>query len=59
MSFRLKTVLGIAFIEVILLSVLVASSLNVLRTSNEAGLQQKASDLPRSLPLHQGCTDLL
>ncbi|MES9858892.1 MAG: EAL domain-containing protein [Sedimenticola sp.] len=45
MSFRLKTILGIAFIEVILLSVLVASSLNVLRTSNEAGLQQKASDL--------------
>jgi len=36
MSFRLKTILGIAFIEFILLSLLVVSGLYYLRSSNES-----------------------
>jgi len=35
MSFRLKTVLGIAVIEVVLLAILVISGLNYLKSSNE------------------------
>ncbi len=43
MSFRLKTILGIAGIEAILLSILVWSSLNFLRQSNEEQLIEHAS----------------
>ncbi|MEM1372164.1 MAG: HAMP domain-containing protein, partial [Pseudomonadota bacterium] len=38
MSFRLKTILGIAAIEIVLLGILVVSGLNFLRTSNETEL---------------------
>ncbi|MBL3589675.1 MAG: HAMP domain-containing histidine kinase [gamma proteobacterium endosymbiont of Lamellibrachia anaximandri] len=43
MSFRLKTILGIAGIEAILLSILVWSGLNFLRQSNEEQLIEHAS----------------
>ncbi len=43
MSFRLKTILGIALIESVLLLILVLSSLDFLRTSNEEQLIQRAS----------------
>ncbi|MEM7564541.1 MAG: PAS domain S-box protein, partial [Pseudomonadota bacterium] len=43
MSFRLKTILGIALIESVLLLVLVLSSLDFLRTSNEEQLVQRAT----------------
>ncbi len=43
MSFRLKTILGIASIEAILLTILVWSGLNFLRQSNEAQLSEYAS----------------
>ncbi len=43
MSFRLKTVLGIAVIEAITLSLLIWTSLNFLRTSNEKALMERAS----------------
>jgi len=42
MSFRLKTVLGIAGIEIILLSILIVSSLHYLRISNEQQLMDWA-----------------
>lgn len=42
MSFRLKTVLGIAGIEIILLSTLIVSSLHYLRVSNEQQLLERA-----------------
>ena len=42
MSFRLKTVLGIAGIEIILLSILIVSSLHYLRVSNEQQLLERA-----------------
>jgi PAS domain S-box-containing protein len=42
MSFRLKTILGIAAIQVILLVVLILSSVNLLRTSNLEALQNYA-----------------
>jgi PAS domain S-box-containing protein len=43
MSFRLKTVLGIAVIEAITLSLLIWTSLNFLKTSNERALMERAS----------------
>ncbi len=43
MSFRLKTVLGIACIEALLLTILVLSGLNYLSSSNAAQLQQRAA----------------
>ena len=42
MSFRLKTVLGIAGIEIILLSILIVSSLHYLRVSTEQQLLERA-----------------
>lgn len=42
MSFRLKTLLGIAFIQAVLLLAMIASSLDFLRTSNEDELQKRA-----------------
>lgn len=42
MSFRLKTILGIAAIEAVLLFVLILSSLNLLRSSNEEELHKRA-----------------
>jgi len=43
MSFRLKTIIGVASIEAVLLLFLVWSGLNYLRTSNEAELIKRAS----------------
>jgi len=43
LSFRLKTILGIALIESVLLLILVLSSLDFLRTSNEDQIIQRAS----------------
>lgn len=43
MSFRLKTILGIASIEVILLAMLIWSSLDFLKTSNEEELIKRAA----------------
>lgn len=43
MSFRLKTVLGIACIEALLLTILVISSLNYLSSSNATQLMQRAA----------------
>lgn len=42
MSFRLKTILGIALIEIVLLSILVFSSMRFLQDSNEAQLVERA-----------------
>ena len=42
MSFRLKTVLGIALIELFVLAILVATSLHDLRYSNERELRSRA-----------------
>ncbi|MCW9045852.1 MAG: HAMP domain-containing protein, partial [Alphaproteobacteria bacterium] len=42
MSFRLKTILGIAFIEIVLLSLLVFSSMQYLKSSNEEQLVNRA-----------------
>ena len=42
MSFRLKTVLGIAGIQIVLLSILVVSGLHYLRVSNEQQLLERA-----------------
>ncbi len=42
MSFRLKTVLGIAAIEFVLLAILVISGLHYLRSSNEAQLLERS-----------------
>lgn len=42
MSFRLKTVLGIAAIEFVLLAILVVSGLHYLRSSNEAQLLERS-----------------
>jgi diguanylate cyclase (GGDEF)-like protein len=43
MSFRLKTILGIASIELVLLSMLIWSSLEFLKTSNEEELIKRAA----------------
>ncbi|SDH22693.1 His Kinase A (phospho-acceptor) domain-containing protein [Vibrio xiamenensis] len=43
MSFRLKTILGIASIEAILLAILLSLTLNYLETTNYKGLEQRAS----------------
>ncbi|QYJ99597.1 PAS domain S-box protein [Shewanella alkalitolerans] len=45
MSFRLKTVLGIALIEGVLLLVLVYTSIDYLKSSNEAEIQRRASSI--------------
>jgi len=45
MSFRLKTVLGIAGIELILLSILIVSGLHYLRVSNEQQLVDRANTM--------------
>ncbi len=42
MSFRLKTILGIALIEVVVLGILVVTSLHDLRSSNERELNARA-----------------
>ncbi|MEM8795546.1 MAG: PAS-domain containing protein, partial [Pseudomonadota bacterium] len=42
MSLRLKTILGIALIEIVLLAILITSSLYFLRTSNEQELIKRA-----------------
>jgi len=42
MSFRLKTILGVALIEAVLLAILVASVMRFLRDSNELQLQRYA-----------------
>lgn len=42
MSFRLKTIIGIACIEALLLIILIFSSLDVLQTSNMEGLRDRA-----------------
>ncbi|WP_417831793.1 ATP-binding protein [Terasakiella sp.] len=47
MSFRLKTILGIALIEIVLLSILVLSGLNYLRDSNENQLVERAQTSAR------------
>ncbi|MGD8207624.1 MAG: hybrid sensor histidine kinase/response regulator, partial [Thiohalocapsa sp.] len=43
MTFRVKTILGIALIEAILLAILVFSGLRWLRESNEEQLVERAS----------------
>ena len=43
MSFRLKTILGIALIEIILLSILIVSGLHYIQTSNEKQFQERAN----------------
>lgn len=48
MSFRLKTVLGIAIIESILLLILAVSSLDFLRDSNENALYDRAQTMVRT-----------
>src|SRR4030065_377115 len=47
MSFRLKTIFGIALIEAVLLFILILSSMTFLRTSNEQELQKRAYTLAR------------
>lgn len=42
MSFRLKTILGVALVEAVLLSALIVSGIYYLRASNEAQLQERA-----------------
>ncbi|RVU38735.1 HAMP domain-containing protein [Hwanghaeella grinnelliae] len=49
MSFRLKTVLGIAAIEFLMLAVLIVSSLNYIRTSNEDRIVEQAQTASRLL----------
>jgi hypothetical protein len=41
-SFRLKTILGVALVEAVLLSALIVSGIYYLRASNEAQLQERA-----------------
>lgn len=47
MSFRLKTILGIAFIETVLLLVLIFSGLNFLNESNQEQLRQRVETINR------------
>lgn len=49
MNFRVKTILGIALIESVLLVILVLSSLDFLRTSNEEQLAQRAATTSKLL----------
>ena len=49
MSFRLKTVLGIALIEALLLTILVISGLHYLSSSNAQQLEQRAAMLEADL----------
>ena len=51
MSFRLKTVLGIAGIEIILLSILIVSSLHYLRVSTEQQLLERARTTAKLIAL--------
>ena len=43
MSFRLKTIIGVAFIEAVLLLFLVWTGISYLRTSSEAELLKRAT----------------
>ena len=45
MSFRLKTILGVATIEIILVAILITSGLQWLVTSNENDLKLRAKNL--------------
>ncbi|AXS39852.1 PAS domain S-box protein [Breoghania sp. L-A4] len=54
MSFRLKTILGIAAIEGVLLLSLVLGSIDILRSSNEESLQQRAQTLARAFAVISG-----
>jgi len=47
MSFRLKTIVGIALIEAVLLFILIYSSLNLLKTSNEEEFRKRADTATR------------
>ena len=49
MSFRLKTVLGIALIELVLLAILVISGLHYITSSNEARIEEQARVTARLL----------
>jgi len=49
MSFRLKIILGLVVIQLLLLVILVWSSLNFLRTSNEIELSSRASSIAEIL----------
>lgn len=54
MSFRLKTILGIALIEVVVLGILVLTSLHDLRTSNERELRTRAQTTAQLLATMTG-----
>jgi len=47
MSFRLKIILGVALIQAVLLTILIISSLDYLRRSNEDGLSERAHTAAR------------
>src|SRR6266540_5566739 len=47
MSFRIKTIVGIALIEAVLLFILIYSSLNLLKTSNEEEFRKRADTVAR------------
>ena len=49
MSFRLKTVLGIALIESVLLMILVYTSVTYLRASNETEILNRANGMAELL----------
>lgn len=49
MSFRLKTVIGIAVIEIVLLTILVLSGLHYVKTSNEKQFTERAHTTARLL----------
>ncbi len=51
MSFRLKTILGIAFIELILLAILIASGIGWLRDSNEQQIINNGERLSRTFAI--------
>ncbi len=47
MSLRLKTILGVAFIEAVLLAILLSLTLNYLQTTNYEGMDQRATSTAR------------
>ena len=47
MSLRLKTILGVALIEAVLLAILLSLTLNYLQTTNYEGMDQRASSTAR------------
>ncbi|GAB4522605.1 MAG: hypothetical protein Tsb0019_24450 [Roseibium sp.] len=49
MSFRLKTILGIALIEIVVLGILVATSIHDLRTSNQNEIRTRAQTTAKLL----------